>query len=70
MEHELIDRKMKFIGASDSQARWCGSADPREYFEIGDELIVSNVREGSWSTTLEFQGIPGPTFNSVCFRLC
>lgn len=68
LERSYIGKKMKYIGATDSQAMFCGSGDPREYFVVGQVYNVIAAQVGGWSTALQFKEVPGKTFNSVCFE--
>ena len=70
MYNEYTGKKMKFIGASDAQANYAGNADPRDFFNVGDQLSVKNAEIRSFTTVIEFDGFPDKTFNSVCFDFC
>lgn len=66
---DYINKQMIFIGADDSQATLVGNADPRDFFKEGEIVTVNEINIGSWSSIVEFKGVSGKWFNSVCFEL-
>ena len=70
MEEQYRGCKCIYTGCSDIQEQYSsGNTDPRTILVVGKEYIIHNAVVGSWSTALELAGIPGKTFNSVCFEV-
>lgn len=58
--------KVRFDGCVDSQVRWGGGSDPREYFTIGEVYEVDDIETHSWHTLYYLAGFD-KSFNAVCF---
>lgn len=61
-------RKIRFIGALDSQVQWGGNDDPREFMKEGDIVTLVRQEIHSWHTIYEVEEFPGKVFNSVSFE--
>lgn len=62
-------KKVKFIGATDMQATWGRSRDPRPHLEEGSSYEIERIELHTWHTVYHLVGFAeqGP-FNSVCFE--
>ena len=60
--------KVKYIGASELQAKVGRCNDPRKILKVGDtyEVIENDIH--SWHTEYTLKGYDGYRFNSVCFE--
>ena len=60
--------KVKFTGASDSQATFGNCDDPRGLLVVGRTYILQRKEVHSWHTKYYLKEFPNKQFNSVCFE--
>lgn len=70
MEEEYRGCKCVYTGCSDMQETYSkGNTDSRTILVVGKEYIIHDAVVYSCATTFELAGLPGKTFNSVCFKV-
>lgn len=40
----------------------------RKHLQVGERYTVANIEVGDWSSTVEFEEVPGHRFNTVMFE--